>query len=131
MLRTTSVISKPGGNHNQGMLSSTVDDCALVNMLPHAGIATRTPMPRKLSQASLRMVPATAKAPATTMGAVTSGRMWRNVMRPPDAPRQRLAMTSQYVHLAAQHLAVINERVSPMDKVKIKPLNRPYRKAAK
>ena len=27
------------------------------------------------------------------------------------------AMTSQYVHLAAQHLAVINERVSPMDKV--------------
>lgn len=26
-----------------------------------------------------------------------------------------LAMTSQYVHLAAQHLAVINERVSPMD----------------
>jgi site-specific recombinase XerD len=40
-----------------------------------------------------------------------------------------LAMTSHYVHLAAQHLAVINERVSPMDKVKIKPLNRPYRKA--
>jgi hypothetical protein len=33
------------------------------------------------------------------------------------------------VHLAAQHLAVINERVSPMDKVKIKTLNGPYRKA--
>lgn len=42
-----------------------------------------------------------------------------------------LAMSSQYVHLAAQRLAVINERVSPMGKVKIKPLNRPYRKAAK
>jgi site-specific recombinase XerD len=39
-----------------------------------------------------------------------------------------LAMTSQYVHVAAQHLAVINERVSPMDKVMIKPLNRPYRR---
>ena len=35
-----------------------------------------------------------------------------------------LAKTSKYVHPA-----VINERVSPMDKVKIKPLNRPYRKA--
>jgi hypothetical protein len=39
-------------------------------------------------------------------------------------------------HLVARHLAVINKRVSPMpvtagqalDKVKIKPLNRPYRK---
>ncbi len=40
-----------------------------------------------------------------------------------------LAMTSQYVHLAAQHLAVINERVPAMDKVRIKSLNRPYRKA--
>ena len=40
-----------------------------------------------------------------------------------------LAMTSRYVHLASQHLAAIRERVSPMDKVKIKPLNRPYRKA--
>ena len=40
-----------------------------------------------------------------------------------------LAMTSHYVHLASQHLATINERVSPMDKVKIRPLNRPYRKA--
>ena len=30
-----------------------------------------------------------------------------------------LAMPSHYVHLAAQHLAMINERVSPMDKVKI------------
>jgi site-specific recombinase XerD len=42
-----------------------------------------------------------------------------------------LAMTSQYVHLAAQHLAVINERMSPMDKVKIKQLNRLYRKAGR
>lgn len=40
-----------------------------------------------------------------------------------------LAMTSQYVRLAAQQLAVINERLSPMDKVKIEPLNRTYRKA--
>jgi site-specific recombinase XerD len=40
-----------------------------------------------------------------------------------------LAMTSHYVHLASQHLARINQRVSPMDNVKIKPLNRPYRKA--
>jgi site-specific recombinase XerD len=40
-----------------------------------------------------------------------------------------LGMTSQReaVHLAAQHLAIINKRVSPMDRVKIKPLNRPYR----
>jgi hypothetical protein len=37
-------------------------------------------------------------------------------------------MTFPYVHLAAQHLAVINERISPMDKVRIKPLNRSYRK---
>lgn len=43
--------------------------------------------------------------------------------------RTTRAMTSRYVHLAAQHLAVINESVSPMDNVKIKPLNRPHRKA--
>ena len=42
-----------------------------------------------------------------------------------------LAMTSHYFHLASQHLAVINQRVSPMDKAKVKPLNRPYRKAAR
>jgi integrase/recombinase XerC len=42
-----------------------------------------------------------------------------------------LAMTPQYVHLAAQHLVVINDRVSPMDNVEIKPLNRPYRQAAR
>jgi hypothetical protein len=42
-----------------------------------------------------------------------------------------MAMTSEYVHLPAQHLAVISERVSPMNKVKIKGLNRPYRKATR
>jgi hypothetical protein len=40
-----------------------------------------------------------------------------------------LAMASQYVHLAAQNLAAMNEQVPPMGRVRIKPLNRPYRKA--
>jgi site-specific recombinase XerD len=39
-----------------------------------------------------------------------------------------LTMTSRYVHLASEHLAAIRERVSPMDKMRIKPLNRPYRR---
>jgi site-specific recombinase XerD len=42
-----------------------------------------------------------------------------------------LEMTNRYVHLASDQLAAIQERVTPMDKVKIKPLNRPYRKAGK
>ena len=41
------------------------------------------------------------------------------------------AMTPRYVHPASQHLATINQGVSPMDKMQIKPLNRPYRKTVK
>jgi len=37
-------------------------------------------------------------------------------------------MTAHYVHLASQQLAAIQERVSPMDKVKIVPLRRHYRR---
>jgi hypothetical protein len=34
-------------------------------------------------------------------------------------------MTTQYVHLATQHLAVINERVAPLDKLNLKPMKVP------
>ena len=47
MLRTTRVIMRPGGSHSQGMLSSTVSDCARLSMLPQVGVGGRTPMPRK------------------------------------------------------------------------------------
>lgn len=38
-----------------------------------------------------------------------------------------LEMTNRYVHLAADQLAVIQERVAPMDKIDVKPMKAPRR----
>jgi hypothetical protein len=36
-----------------------------------------------------------------------------------------LEMTSRYAHLASDQLAAIQERVSPMDKIEVKPMKVP------
>ena len=39
-----------------------------------------------------------------------------------------LEMTNRYVHLASDQLATIQERVSPMDKIDVRPMRVPKRR---
>src|SRR5919197_510442 len=92
MPRTIRTIAMPGKNahHQLPWLMNSSDP---VRMLPRVGVAVSTPNPRKLTNASLMITPATPSVVATMIGESALGTRWRKMIRMSLTPAARAAST--------------------------------------
>src|ERR1700676_4416214 len=75
------------------MLSSPLDDPSAM-MFPQDGVGRGTDSPRKASDPSITMTPATVMRPKVTATGTTLGRISRKTMRAEGAPSVRAAVTN-------------------------------------
>jgi len=73
--KTHIIIIIPGGSQSQGCDVSTVRDCASVIIFPQLDIGGCTPIPRKLSAASVIIALAIPDVALTKTGAIVFGQI--------------------------------------------------------
>ena len=90
----------PGGIQIHGFSCRRVNDRAAFNISPQLGDGGKMPNPRKLSEASVRIAPATLRVPATRSGENEFGKICLSMIRRSDAPEQRAAVTYSFSRTA-------------------------------
>src|SRR5690606_6953435 len=88
---TTSVMAMPAPMIGHGDPNRLLSPSRM--MLPQLGLGARVPMPRKLSEASMRMAEATHSVISAMMGAMMLGMTWRTMMTGVRTPTAMAAST--------------------------------------